>query len=130
LTAFAANGSELLSIEPNGWDEGKVDSIAGPLVWREADSSTDGYRDIEADITKEGVRKLHEQFRHWLEGHIEFFEADLKRRAPDDPYRKEEEGHLERVRAHLKTLDDLVSDKTPDDVRFVICIFEWESGLG
>ena len=28
------------------------------------------------------------------------------------------------------TLDDLVSDKTPDDVRFVICVFEWESGLG
>lgn len=128
LTAYAADGSVLECIEPPCWE--RVDEIAGPLVWREADSSMPGYYDIEADITKEGVRKLHQQFRHWPEGHIEFFEADLKRRAPDDPYRKEEEGHLERVRAHLKTLDDLVSDKTPDDVRFVICVFEWESGMG
>ena len=130
ITAYAADGSELLSIEPHGWDESKVDSIAGPLVWREADSSTPGYRDVEADITREGVRKLHEHFRHWPEGTIAFFEADLKRRAPDDRYRKDIEESLVHVRAHLTALDDLASDKMPSDARFVICIFEWESGLG
>jgi hypothetical protein len=129
LTAYAADGSELLSFEPYVWDDAKIDSIAGPLVWREADSSTDGYRDVEAEISKDGVRKLHEHFRHWMVGHAEFAEADLKRRSADDPYRPEAEGHAKRLRARLETMDDLVSDKTPDDTRFVICVFEWESGL-
>lgn len=30
----------------------------------------------------------------------------------------------------LNTLDDLLSDKAPSGLRFVICVFEWESGLG
>jgi hypothetical protein len=127
LTAYAPEGYELVSIEPPGWE---ISKAAGPLVWRDADSSTDGYHDIEADITKEGVRKLHEHGRGLLDSHVRFFEADLKRRSPDDPYRQEEERQLKRVLTMLSTLDDLVSDKTPSDVRFVICVFEWESGLG
>ena len=103
-----ADGEVLFTIEPVWWDERKLRSNRRfKLINKDP-----GYRDYNAELSVDQLKKFHEQFRP---------------EATAGVYKCE--GWQERIQPIMKELDEALYDNSDQYTHFRVQVFEWESGF-
>ena len=95
-------------MEPPWWSERELREDA-----RFQASVTDGYLDYDADFSVAATRELHERFKpRTTQGGFAYRDWQAQ------------------IQPMLTALDHALGARAAEFVRFRVCVFEWESGLG
>ena len=100
LTGFEKDGSKQFELEPGWWRISELNNLV-KIHWVES-NETGSYRDLDADISVNDARQLHEQF---------------KRYASDDD-----------SKMRWEQLD--IALRNDNFSRFHVRVFEWDTGMG
>jgi hypothetical protein len=128
VTGIGKDGAVLLSMEPHWWDIKKLEERV-QLTW--LSTSEPGYNDLDADITLDQAKTLHEQFKpkllELIETNSEAAESTKHLTENLDPPRENAYAkYVRELRSDLAELDAAFAENSSLYSRFHLLIYEWD----